>query len=356
MNFNWHQPTLSGLLSNRESLPHALLVQSAAGAGVEHFGLSLAQSLLCETSFEARPHYLACGSCNACRWFDAHNHPDFRLIVPEVMAAEFAQDEVESDSETADDGAESGTKKAKSKIIKVEQVRAAMGFLGLSSHRGGRKVIMVFPADLMPPGAANALLKTLEEPPAGCHWILVTASPAKLLPTIRSRCRVVDVPLPSADAVVEFLQTAVEGKKVMDAQTARELLALAGGAPIRAATFAVPEEQALLESLREVLQKGEQLDPVAASGPLEKQPLERVVYWLQTWVHDLMAASFGANPRFHLAHAAWFKRNGQQVDTEALFETHRRLLEAQRHISHPLAPRLLIEQLLISYANSFRTN
>ncbi|WP_374292766.1 DNA polymerase III subunit delta' [Paenirhodobacter enshiensis] len=81
------------------------------------------------------------------------------------------------------------TESALSQDIRVDEVRKAKAFLQLSSAEGGRRVVIVDAADEMNTQAANALLKLLEEPPAGVTFLLVTHQPARLLPTIRSRCR-----------------------------------------------------------------------------------------------------------------------------------------------------------------------
>jgi DNA polymerase III subunit delta' len=347
----WHEEPLAQLLTNLEKLPHAMLVQSPAGCGVEHFAIELAKALLCETPIAERSSSAACGQCLACNWFAAQNHPDYRLLVPEALAGEFAQPL--SEEEGADDKAtevDGEKKKADSKIIKIEHVRAAMGFLGMSSHRGGRKVIVLFPADAMQAGAANALLKTLEEPPAGCHWILATSSPAKLLPTIRSRCRVIDLPMPLGAQAQAYMQE----KSQMPSDAAAQLLAIAGGAPMRAIAMASDEERALFELIGAELERADELDAVAASQKLEKQPLDRIIYGLQTWVHDLLLAKHGAAPRFHIARSRWLAGNARSINLHQLFEVERRLAQAQRSVSHPLMPRLVIEQLLIAYSNVFR--
>src|SRR4029079_9158822 len=95
--------------------------------------------------------------------------------------------------------AESGSATADSpRIIGVERIRDLRDFTEISSHLGGRKVIVVNPADRLHPSAANALLKTLEEPPSETIFVLVSARPAQLLPTLRSRCFRLDFRAPDA--------------------------------------------------------------------------------------------------------------------------------------------------------------
>ncbi|HUX25456.1 MAG TPA: DNA polymerase III subunit delta', partial [Burkholderiales bacterium] len=161
----------------RDKLPHALLFHGRAGIGKLHLAQVLAQSLLCENRSDIG---LACGTCPACAWFTSGNHPDFRLVQPEVLAP--AQEDGE-----AGEGGEEGKKKP-SKQIKIEQIRALSDFLNVGSHRNGYRVVLIYPAESMNPGSANALLKSLEEPSSGVVFLLISHQPSKLLATVRSRC------------------------------------------------------------------------------------------------------------------------------------------------------------------------
>jgi hypothetical protein len=133
------------------------------------------------------------------------------------------------------------TKRAKPSIeIKVDQIRGLEDFLNVGSHRGKLRVALVHPAEDMNEVSANALLKGLEEPPAGAVFLLVSHRPARLLPTIRSRCVALPVALPAKDVAQRWL----EAQKV---QNGARWLAYAGGAPLRALDYA--EDAATYERL-----------------------------------------------------------------------------------------------------------
>src|SRR5260221_285325 len=190
--FPWHREELRRLLARRESMTHALLVHGRAGIGKVEFGRVLAASVLCEP----RRAGLACESCPACHWFSQGNHPDFREIVPEAAL---------EDEESADEPAK--PEKAKSLVIKIDQIRAVADFIALTTHRAGYRVMLIHPAEALQPAAANALLKTLEEPPPHTLIVMVSDRPARLLATLRSRCRPLGLATPPREEALEWLRS-----------------------------------------------------------------------------------------------------------------------------------------------------
>src|SRR6185436_8899752 len=157
-------------------------------------------------------------------------------IVPEATAEE----EGEGTDTLPAEGAK--PEKAKSLVIKIDQVRAVADFVSLTTHRAGFRVLVVRPAEAMQPAAANALLKTLEEPPPSTIIALVSDRPSRLLATIRSRCRQLALPMPARDAALAWLKA----QGIANAETA---LAIAGGAPLLAVDLAQPDEEALRRKL-----------------------------------------------------------------------------------------------------------
>lgn len=209
----WQQEAWRGLVARLESgrLPHALLISGQAGLGKLAFATAFAEFALCRTPKGGR----ACGECRSCVQFRAGTHPDFVRVELE-----------ERDGKAGEEG------QLKS-AISVEQVRELIAGLQLSSSQaGGRKLALIEPAELMSTAAANSLLKTLEEPPAGTLILLVTAAPGRLPATVRSRCQVLPLAAPPTDAALAWL----------DARGARPdwstLLAFAGGAPLKALELA----------------------------------------------------------------------------------------------------------------------
>src|SRR5262249_17583272 len=126
-----------------------------------------------------------------------------------------------------------------SQIIPIDEVRKLKGFLALSSGEEGRRVVIVDSADDLNQNAANALLKSLEEPPGRQIFLLVTSAPGRLLTTIRSRCRVITMP-PLSDSDLKRAASqamATAGKSIPEDHEWDKLLPLAGGSVGRALTL-----------------------------------------------------------------------------------------------------------------------
>lgn len=162
-------------------LPHAILLKGARGIGKLDFAMHMACAMLCDIPLASG---LSCNNCPSCHWFELGTHPDFRLIQPDALAE--AEEGEERDS----------GKKKPSRLISVEQIRSLADFTNLTSHQGKHRIVLIHPAEAMNTSAANALLKTLEEPTAGMLMLLVSDKPQRLLPTIVSRCLSVSAPLP----------------------------------------------------------------------------------------------------------------------------------------------------------------
>lgn len=324
----WHEAILSRLLADRERLPHALLVHGAAGIGKTQFIHALAAAVLCE-----RPRAgLACGACESCHWLEQGNHPDFREIVPE--AAE--------EDEEAGEGEAGKAEKAKSLVIKIDQIRDVADFISLTTHRAGYRVLLLHPAEALHPSAANALLKTLEEPPPATLIVLASDRPARLLATIRSRCRSIALHAPDPAQALAWLRA----QGIAEAQSA---LAMAGGAPLLAQRLAEPEEAKFRAKLLAELAKPGGADALAFAATIDRGAVERLVFWMQTWVQDLVRVRLAGRARHHGEQGAALEARQRGADLDALFALDRELAAARRLAAHPLNPRLLAEHLLMAY-------
>lgn len=173
----WLRPLWRQLVQTRQQgrLGHALGITWQPALGSDRLLLSLSQWLLCH---ESGPQ--PCGRCKSCHLFTSGSHPDFISVAPE------------SD-----------------KAIGVDAVRAIQGKVQQTAALEHNKVVLVSAAQQLSTSAANALLKTLEEPPASTYVIVAPTNFARLLPTIRSRLTIMPVPVPSGHELADWLNQQV---------------------------------------------------------------------------------------------------------------------------------------------------
>lgn len=311
----WNEPILESLKVRIDTLPHALLIHGPQGVGKLELAERAAQLLLCEAADPARK---PCGACDGCRWYLGGNHPDFRRVEPEALAPQ-----VETEGEEAAAPARKGKP---SQEIKIDQVRELAGFLNIGSHRGRRRVALVHPAEEMNSNSANALLKGLEEPPAGAMFVLVSHRPMRLLATIRSRCVAVPVPLPPREAALKWLST----KGITDAE---RWLAYAGGAPLRALECASSAETVdrllfAIRARRQIL-----VD--------DRGELEALAEALQKVALDHALSAFGEPPKYATAPSRLTPAQGK-----AWLAFARQMGRNRALARHPLNARLFAAEML----------
>jgi len=320
--YPWHRDAWRGLTAAPERLPHALLLHGPAGVGKRSFALALARWLLCKSPTAEG----GCGTCPACNWFEQGAHPDFRLIEPEAEAAE----------------AGSAEKKG-GRAITIQAIRELGEFIALAAHQGGWRVVVLQPAEALNAAAANALLKTLEEPPANVLLILVAHQPRRLPATVRSRCRKLVLPLPAATEAAAWLA----GQGV---ETPASPLAEAGGAPLLALDCADVERSQRRERLLDRLATLNNEAALLALAPeLQARPAE-AWGWLTRWLHDLGRVKAAAPPRYFPERYAQLSRLAPDLSWSALLSFDAELREAGRWLRHPLNSQLLLESWLIRYA------
>lgn len=328
--YPWHLALWGKLGAMRQRMPHALLLQGRTGIGKLDFATLLAQSLLCE---QPASDYHACGTCQSCSWFAQGNHPDFRLLQPE------------GDDVDAEEGA--AAKTVRKTQIAVDQVRELAEFIGLSSHRSGSRIVLLHPAEALNQASANALLKMLEEPPPGVLFLLVSHQSQRLLPTIRSRCGKLDMPLPSRQEAVAWLNT-------QGVNNATECLAYTGGSPLQALQLDTEDFRRYTE-LHALLGLGSRMDPFAAAALCLRTGLVEAVDMLQKWAYDLLLWRVSRQVRYREQPSKSLQDLANAVDLSKLLDYQRRLDEARRFAMHPLNAELQVEALMFQYTQLFTT-
>jgi DNA polymerase-3 subunit delta' len=308
------------LQSLRERASQGLLFQGMKGVGKLDLAVNFARALLCQ---HPEGSGFACGKCPSCHWFEQESHPDFRILQP--------------DAETEE--AEAGKKP--SRQISVDQIRGLADFMGMTAHQGGRRVVIIHPAEAMNTNAANALLKNLEEPPPGLLFILVTHKPQQLLPTLLSRCLSFTLATPDAVSAARWL--AERGVK-----NPADALAVCGFSPLQALQNAENGSDAREKLLRAV-RSPKTLDVFALADSLQKTEQVQVVQWLQQWCHDLMSQKLAGRLRYHQSEAAAISQLVATLDPVDLARLQSYLQTAKREAQHTLNPKLFFESLFFTY-------
>lgn len=336
----WHAAAWRQLWGNSNGLPHALLLTGPEGIGKGHFALAAAARLLCESLVDTD---VACGECPSCHWFVSDNHPDFRYVIP---AADVESDEASSD----------GEKKKGSRQILIDQIRELEDFVFVGGHRNGARVVVVEPAEAMNLSAQNALLKILEEPPASVYFILVSSQWRRLLPTIRSRCRSLALPRPSADEAQAWLNRE-------NAKPAIALLPLLGNAPLLAVAETTRGRGSILVSVLESLADPGK-DPLQLASRWQNQlqlksegglPMEAFVQLIQKWLFDLALFKMSGRHRLGASKKNSIQQLTDKASAGALIRCYNELMKFRALASHPLNPQLFLEDIAERYLRALAT-
>jgi DNA polymerase-3 subunit delta' len=301
----WQQQFWQGFSSRIEAntVPHALMLSGAEGIGVERLARALVYQRLCMTKDSDYP----CGVCKACQLLAADSHPDFFHVVPAK----------------------------KGSAILVDQIRALCSSLEKTAQQGGWRVALIHPTESMNIAASNALLKNLEEPGANTLVILVTHRLSQVPATVRSRCQIENLTIPTVDQSLEWL-TNVAG----DSQAITGALKMAGGRPLLALEYIQGEgiEQRLqLEALLNSLRSGD-INACDAAQQVQQYDAENTIEWAISYLHRLVTNEL----RDHL--------------NPSLFAFSDSLIKARSWVLSESNPnnQLLWEQLFIEWAQIFQ--
>ncbi len=320
----WLGDPLRAALASQQA--HAIWLNGPVGVGQFDLALALAQAWLCEAAGTRASPEAACGLCASCRLVRARSHPDLMVLVPEALRESLGWNS--SDEEEGGGASEGSSKRKPSKDIRVEEVRRIVSFAQTTAARGRGKVVVLYPAERMNAISANALLKTLEEPPGELRFVLAGATTDALLPTIRSRCQSLSLGVPDTRVAADWLAS-------QGVSQAEVLLAAAGGQPEEALAWSREGLDARIWlALPGQLMRGE-------VGGLTAWPISRVVDVLFKVCHDAMRVAAGAEPtyftgsepRFHAAPVAlarWYEELGRVA----------------RHAEHPWQAALTVEWLV----------
>ncbi len=294
-----------------DRLGHAVLLQVPHGIGGAWLGRWVAARIFCRAN-GPRP----CGLCLDCRRTSADEHPDCSVVQP----------------------------LGDSKEIRIDQVRESVAALSLSSHGGSRKLAIYWPADRLNRFAANALLKTLEEPTRGTLLVLVAAELGRLPATVRSRCTRISVRAPDRATTLAWLQAHgpadIDWAAVLGVVGNRPLSALEID-PAAAATLAADVRGGLDAALAGTL------DPVVTAERWSRDEFVLRLDGIENWITDRVRAASGDTAGMpELRAAAHLPARGMPLNIRALFESLDLVREARGFAESPVNKALLLERLL----------
>jgi DNA polymerase-3 subunit delta' len=335
--FPWLVEPFKNLVSHQ--IPNSLIISGQKDIGKFQFGFELCKFLLCESS-SSKP----CESCEACNWVKNGNHPDLFLVVPQNLKhiLPFEMDDQKS-SEESDE-------KKQSKFIRIDQIRNIVSSNELGSYRGGKRVVLIYPAESMQTEAANCLLKTLEEPSINLYIILVTHHKEKLLPTIRSRCQIFNVPKPSLDVSVDWLCHQLNNK--YPKENIEHRFALHSGAPLK--VLSSIEENAVDQSkIIEELSKFQKINPNKIIDLLSDFSLSDILNCTLKWTTDINLQLFGQGAKFFPEYQSQISshcKSLNKIDVQNFLSS---LNKDLKLVNHPLFPKVQLEATLVRYKNLF---
>ncbi len=340
--YPWHIANWRHLERMKSKLPHALLFYGPAGTGVETFAETFAKAMLCENR---QPDGHACGACHSCHWFSQYAHPDYRQILPETLEIARGIDQAEKTA-SDDEPATGKNPKEPSRKIGIDKVRSLADFINISTHRGGLRIVSVYPAEAMTSESSNALLKMLEEPPASTLFILTTSHLDALLPTIVSRCSKLAFPMPEKSVAEIWL-------KEQGIDDAAIWLAGQGGAPLAALAEAQNGSSEDMTQLLDELAASDDSGLLKTAEKLQKVPMADLVTWHQRWLYDLLALRLAGKERYYPGYRPALETLANRADIPHLLDLLKKVNERKKTADHPLVPRLALEDMLLDYRKIF---
>lgn len=317
--YPWQQDIWQRLLQqhHNQRLPHALMLTGPRGVGKRHLARALGQWLLCH----APTADAACGKCKGCELNRAGTHPDFIELMP----------------------------KETGKAIRVDDVRELTEALMKTAQMNSYKVAILCPAEAINLAAANALLKTLEEPGAKTLLLLVTDMPGAILPTVRSRCQLHTQPLPAREQSLRWLQPLLTGAGM----EADELLDMARGAPLAARDLLAGDAVEVRRQWQADLGRLTlgQVDALSIAGRWQSAEGTDLLDWLISWLHAVACWQNGISWRSLERLDEAFRAQLSRLQPSLLHRYLEKLLSAKKHWISGANPnkQLLLEELLLDW-------
>jgi DNA polymerase III subunit delta' len=319
-----HQPSITLLQAavTHDRLAHAYLFHGEDAIGKRLTAFRLAQALNCELPPETNG-FDSCGTCRSCRQIEARTHPDFFVIEPDPEQA--------------------------TRQIKIEQVREIEHHIMYRPLIGERKICLIDDADRMTIGAANALLKTLEEPPAHSLFLMISSRPAALPATIRSRCQALRFTTPTRIQV----EAALILKREIPPEDARFLAIISEGRLGEALTADVNDTRARQQELIDLVrpQSLQSITSILSSAETiaKADRAQDLFIWLARWIRDLVFIQVGGerDQLLYLDDLTTLETYAKQANTDWLLDLLREIEMTEQRATRHLNLHMALETILL---------
>lgn len=319
--YPWHHELWQRLQAQitEGRLPHAMLFAGAKGVGKLQFAQTLGTTLLCLQPSQGLP----CGECKSCDLIKSGSHPDLLYLRPLEVG----------------------------KVIKVDPVREMIDKLHSTAQQGGYRVLIIHPAEEMNIAAANAILKTLEEPGEATLIMLVVDQLGKVMPTIRSRCQRIDFAPPGQAEAIDWLASEAQ----ISTDEAERFLALSQGAPLLARDWKLSGVKDLrakfLTGLADLVRNRQ--SALALAEQLQKEDLALMLTWWGTLMSDIVYIQLAqaSGPRINLDMAKLVEALAKRVDSGAIFKFNDQVHHERAALLYHQNPnkQLLLERLFMDW-------
>jgi DNA polymerase-3 subunit delta' len=332
-----HRSTIASLqmAAARQRLAHAYLFHGEDAIGKRTTAVCFAQALLCERPFDtslADTSLDACGVCRSCQHITARTHPDYFVIEPDPELA--------------------------TPQIKIEQIREIEQQILYRPLIGERKICMIDEADRLTIGAANALLKTLEEPPDHSLFLLISSRPASLPATIRSRCQALRFATPARTDV----EAALILKRELPPADARFLAMLSEGRLGAALATDLKTARAQQRELADLVNP-DSLRSVtklltAAESLAKADRAAETLSWIARWIRDLVIIQVGGDrdQLLYVEQVSALERDARSAQTDALLDLLRDIEDTQQQATRHLNLHMALENILLRLRDALMTS
>lgn len=283
--YPWLRPDFEQLISRYQAGRghHALLIHALPGMGDDALIYAITRYLMCQQPVEHK----SCGHCRGCQLMQAGTHPDYYALAPE---------------------------KGKT-TLGIDAVREISEKLYEHARLGGAKVVWISDAALLTDAAANALLKTLEEPPANTWFFLACREPARLLATLRSRCQLHHLSPPAENYALAWLARESD----LPAEARLSALRLCGGSPGAAAQLLAAQSWSQREALCTALDAAlNRADWLSLLGVLNHEQVAERLQWLASFLLDALKIQQGATLLTNMDAQPLAQRLARQISSRRL--------------------------------------